>query len=347
VYANELVNDDCVLVKDLGIFVFFTNHTSGARDLFDSVDEQRYYSVIWGQGTAHLGRYTGVKLSSDPIVLSSQVVNAQNLFEEEFCAVVRQKIEHCDGVPIPCRFLDLGCGYGGLLRKFRDYGFLRHGEFGWAGNVSQCTIKACAHFNMWCGIVLVGVGVDFSARMCQQCVQNNVFSGMDSAIEVRNESYLDTSLDAEVVDVCVSMESFLHVGVERHRQVLLEAYRVLRPGGWLLFSDIMECPHVDPEEMRPFYERLNVSKLGSVTSYTKIAEEVGFRSISYVSHSEDVCTHYDAINRMVVAYRRHPDPAKRLDVSQEFYEYLEQSIRGWAELAAGRIEWGIFVCRKV
>lgn len=191
------------------------------------------------------------------------------------------------------------------------------------------------------------MGVDFSAKMCLQCVQNNAFSGMEDCIEVRNESFLDTSMSAEVVDVCVSLEAFMHVGVHRHRQALQEAYRVLRPGGWLLFSDVMECPGVDAEEMRPFYERLNVSKLGSVNSYRRAAEEVGFKEISYLSHAEDVSTHYEAINQMVVAFRRHPDPAKRLDVSQPFYEYLEQSTRGWAEMAAGRIEWGIFTCRKV
>lgn len=349
VYSSTLIKEDCVIVKDLGIFVFFTNRTSGARDLFDSADEQKYYSVIWGLGKAHLGRYTGVKLSKDPIVLSSQVVNAQNVLEDEFCEFVRQKIEHCDGVPIPCRFLDLGCGYGGLLRKFKDYGFLRDGKCCTGANFLLYFTAHYCNYYLLCILVSVhvGVGVDFSAKMCQQCVQNNRFSGMENSIEVRNESFLDTSLQDEVVDVCVSLEAFMHVGVERHKQALQEAYRVLRPGGWLLFSDLMECPGVDAKEMQPFYERLNVSKLGSVTSYTKIAEEVGFKSVSYVSHSEDVSTHYDAINRMVVAFRKHPDPAKRLDVSQRFYDYVEHSTRGWAEEATGRIEWGVFRCRKV
>ena len=50
-----LDNDNCMLVKDLGIFVFFNNLTTGARDLYDSDDAQKFYTEVWGGGTAHLG----------------------------------------------------------------------------------------------------------------------------------------------------------------------------------------------------------------------------------------------------------------------------------------------------
>ena len=317
-YSTALIKEDCLIAKDLGIFVFFTNRTSGARDLYDSMDAHIFYSVIWGQGTAHLGRYDDVRLSSDPIVLANQVVNAQALHEEDFCDAVRSKIEHCDGKPIPCRFLDLGCGFGGLLRKFRDYGFLRN-----------------------------GTGVDFSARMCKQCDQNNKLAGMHDCIEVRNESFLDTSLSDEAVDVCVSLEAFLHVGLDGPERALREAYRVLRPGGWLLFSDVMERPGVDPADMVAFYKNLHIDKLGSVENYTRIAKEIGFKDFSFTSHAKHVGTHYEAIHRMVIAFRNHPDPAKRLSVSDAFYRELELGMKNWAESANGRIEWGIFTMRKV
>lgn len=317
-YSSSLIPGDCLLTHGLGIFVFFSSRTSGARDLYDSDDAQMFYSQVWGGGTMHLGRYEDVRLSSDPHVLSSQIINAQNLHEEDFCAAVKAKIEHSEGRPIPCRVLDMGCGYGGLLRKFKDYKFLRN-----------------------------GIGIDFSAKMCQQCILNNKLASMGDVIDVRNESFLDTSLYDETVDVCVSMEAFLHVGVERHAAALKEAHRVLRPGGWLLFSDILECPGVDRDEIKPMYEGLHLKKLGTVEEYVKLAKEIGFSEISFESHSPNVPIHYEALHALVVAYRNHPDPAKRLQASPEFLENQLAIMKAWANLSAGRIDWGIFYMRKV
>jgi hypothetical protein len=54
--TQSLMDEDCLMVKDLGIFVLFGSHTSGARDIYDSEEAQRFYSDVWGGGTAHLGR---------------------------------------------------------------------------------------------------------------------------------------------------------------------------------------------------------------------------------------------------------------------------------------------------
>ena len=55
--------------------------------------------------------------------------------------------------------------------------------------------------------------------MCQQCKINNQLAGMSDAIEIRNESFLDMSVDDESVDVVISMDAFYHVGADKHYQV--------------------------------------------------------------------------------------------------------------------------------
>lgn len=64
-----------------------------------------------------------------------------------------------------------------------------------------------------------GIGIDFSAHMCQQCYVNNQLANMTDVIEIRNESFLDMSVEDEAVDVVISMDAFYHVGANRHRQV--------------------------------------------------------------------------------------------------------------------------------
>jgi sarcosine/dimethylglycine N-methyltransferase len=67
-----------------------------------------------------------------------------------------------------------------------------------------------------------GIGIDFSARMCQQCAINNKMANMSDVIEIRNESFLDMSVEDESMDVVISMDAFYHVGAERHRQVRIK-----------------------------------------------------------------------------------------------------------------------------
>lgn len=309
-------------MKDLGIFVLFGNRTSGARDIYDCDEAQRFYAEIWGGGTAHLGVYRSVELSVDPHVLSSQIMSAQMKHEEEFCAVVKRNIEHVnvDGkqVPIQCRFLDMGCGYGSFLRRAREAGFLRN-----------------------------GIGIDFSARMCQQCEVNNKMANMSKVIEIRNESFLDMSVEDESVDVVISIDAFYHVGADRHYQILKEAHRVLRPGGWMLFSDVMEFDGIDKAALKPIYEASHIESLGSVRAYRDHAAKLGYKAVSFESYADNVSTHYDAIIKLAEIMRNHPDPKKRFNVSEEYYSKLIANLSAWRDLASGRIEWGFFTMRKV
>ena len=122
---------------------------------------------------------------------------------------------------------------------------------------------------------------------------------------------------------------------------------MLRPGGWLLFSDVMEFDGVNKEELQPIYDVTHVSSLGSVSAYSKLAETLGYKAFSFESRAGSVNTHYEAILKLVQILRHHPDPRKRFDVTEEFYASLVTSMTAWRDLAAGRIEWGFFTMRKV
>jgi len=60
----------------------------------------------------------------------------------------------------------------------------------------------------------------------------------------------------------------VYVGLERQRIPVTEAAHMLRPGGWMIFSDIMQEEVVKSEsDMTPIYDRINLSKMGIVSNY--------------------------------------------------------------------------------
>merc|ERR1711935_994017 len=104
------------------------------------------------------------------------------------------------------------------------------------------------------------------------------------------------SVADESADVVISMDALLHVGPERQRRAVAEAARLLRPGGWMIFSDIMQEEVVASEQdMKPIYDRTNLSKMGTISNYKEALMECGFTNITTELHSENVSAHYGHI----------------------------------------------------
>ena len=79
------------------------------------------------------------------------------------------------------------------------------------------------------------------------CRQRNKEEGLEHLVSCPKElSVFETEQPANTFDLVLSQDSLLHCGNERHHAVL-EAARILKPGGFLVFTDIMQSDDADPE----------------------------------------------------------------------------------------------------
>lgn len=79
------------------------------------------------------------------------------------------------------------------------------------------------------------------------CRQRNKEEGLEHLVSCPKElSVFETEQPANTFDLVLSQDSLLHCGNERHHAVL-EAARILKPGGFLVFTDIMQSDNADPE----------------------------------------------------------------------------------------------------
>lgn len=304
------VGEDHMNLGGLGIFAWFSGEcTSNAKGYYDSDDAQKFYNNIWGEETIHIGRYD-MLTSQDKTDLSlhQQISKAQEYMEQEFMSLIKSKF----GTGEKVRMLDMGCGYGGLLRRLNE-----------------------------AGVVWNATGCDISVKMCHQANRLNQEQNCAQHIVVLEESYLDTSMGKESVDLVISMDALLHVGPEGQRKAIKEAARVLRPGGWMIFSDIMQQEDADAEEMKPIYERIHLSKMGTVSNYQSAMESVGFRNFDFLqANSSNVSSHYGTVAKVL------EEKGDEIGIGQEYQQRMKSGLSTWCDLAEKNIVWGFVVAQK-
>jgi len=298
----------------LAIFVWFDqNSTSKAKGYYDSDDAQTFYNKIWGEDELHVGRYDLLSEEDKAsLTLHEQIRKAEEHHENELVDIIRSRcLTENDSHAL--RVIDMGCGYGGLLRRLYKE-----------------------------GLVWKATGCDISHRMCAQARKRNTdLIGDDSTLEVLAESYLQISIGNESADVVVSMDALLHVGPERQKRAVAEAARILRPGGWMIFSDIMQEEIVASEEdMQPIYDRINLTKMGTVSNYKAALEECGFTSVTTDLHSENITTHYATVLAVT------QEKGASIGLSEGYLKKAEAGLKVWKEKSPGNIVWGIIAAQK-
>jgi len=272
------------------------------------VDAQKFYNNIWGEETIHNGRYDKLSEEEQDLPKTLQIARAQELLELDFVELIKSKMSH---VQPKMRIVDMGSGYGGLLRR------------------------------LWTeGLVWSATGADISYTMCEQARRLNEQLGCSQDITILEESYLDISLPDDSVDVVISMDALLHVGPERQRRAMQEASRILRPGGWIIFTDIMQKEIVDPEEMKPIYDRINLSKMGTVSNYKAALEACGFTEFSTDLFSSNIAKHYGNVLEVLV------EKGAGLGISEDYMIRMKKGLETWQTLAPENIEWGFMSAKK-
>jgi sarcosine/dimethylglycine N-methyltransferase len=154
--------------------------------------------------------------------------------------------------------------------------------------------------------------------------------------DFHNIEYPDGSFD-----VVWSQEAFLH-GADKH-QILSECYRVLKPGGTFIFSDILvrrDTPEADRERI---YARLNTVDIWDFSDYKDGLPEQGFDLLKAEDHSQYVAPTYGGVVSKVRDNRS--ELVER--IGDETVDKTIAALDFWVESAhAGKVGWGIFLAKK-
>ncbi|MFW6043788.1 MAG: methyltransferase domain-containing protein [Marinilabiliaceae bacterium] len=169
----------------------------------------------------------------------------------------------------------------------------------------------------------------------------NKEQGLDHLIDVIDGSYDQVPFDDNTFDVVWSEDAMLHS--PNKAEVIKEAFRILKPGGDLVFSDPMQTDNCDESVLQPIYKRINLSSMASPAYYRQIAKDAGFKEIEFEEMPQHLITHYARIHDET---ERQEEELKKT-VSQEYIKNMKAGLMHWVN--GGRqknLTWGIFHFKK-
>lgn len=216
------------------------------------------------------------------------------------------------GLGAKSRVLDLGSGYGGAMRRLVE-------RFG-------CD-AVCLNIS--------GKQNDTNRRLVRK-------AGLTEKIQVRHGVFEDVPAPATSFDVVWSQDAFLHS--DQRPKILEEAWRVLKPGGYLVFTDPSQVDGVETGVLQPVLDRLQLNSLGSPAFYREAAETLGFEVIEQREQREHLRTHYARVREELLAnYER----LREAGASAAYLDKMAVGLENWVKAAdAGHLSWGIQLFRK-
>jgi sarcosine/dimethylglycine N-methyltransferase len=210
------------------------------------------------------------------------------------------------------KVLDIGAGYGGSMRRI----------------VKQTGCEA--------------VCLNISETQNDTNRHKNRRAGLADKIRVVHGVFEDIPEPAVSYDVVWSQDSILHS--DQRDKVLAEVWRVLKPGGYFVFTDPMQADDVPEGVLQPVYDRLQLNSLGSFRFYKEAAKALGFEVLEQQVLTEQLRTHYDRVREELEA---NYDKLRDSGASAEYLDKMIVGLKNWVKAAdAGHLAWGIQLFRK-
>jgi len=173
----------------------------------------------------------------------------------------------------------------------------------------------------------------------------NAEAGLSEKIEVFDGSFenlpFETPGDNAGFDVIWSQDAILHS--EKRDQVLAEAFRVLKPGGYFIFTDPMQSDNCPEGVLQPIYDRIHLSSLGSPAFYGQTAKQIGFQVIHFDDLTYQLVNHYQRV--LEETSKKADELSGKIDPA--YIDRMKTGLGYWVDGGKkGYLAWGIFLLQK-
>jgi ubiquinone/menaquinone biosynthesis C-methylase UbiE len=165
--------------------------------------------------------------------------------------------------------------------------------------------------------------------------------GLADRVRVLEGNVMDVPLPDASMDAVVSQEALLHVPDKG--RALAEAFRILRPGGRLAFTDWTPDAPLSAADADLLWRGMAAQSLQSVTNYCALLEDAGFRIVAV----DDLAPEWGVIlAERLAMYRKLRQEAERAGTPQGHDAFHESYVRFVALVQSGELGGARFTAEK-
>ncbi|MEX2599896.1 MAG: methyltransferase domain-containing protein [Dehalococcoidia bacterium] len=166
-------------------------------------------------------------------------------------------------------------------------------------------------------------------------------AGLGHLVKTEYGDFHDLSYPDNSFEVVWSQEAFLH-GADKAK-IMREAFRVAKPGGWFVFTDVTVKGGTPEADRQRIYDRIKTSNMWDISDYEQGLANAGFTVTRVDDWSQYVAPSYGAVVEKVKAQR--DTLIARTD--EQTVDNTIGALTFWVDSAAkGNIGWALFVARK-
>ncbi|MEO0088889.1 MAG: methyltransferase domain-containing protein [candidate division WOR-3 bacterium] len=129
------------------------------------------------------------------------------------------------------------------------------------------------------------VGLDATPRMVEEAIKRTEAAGLSHLVEYVLGNALDLPFKQETFDVVWGQEAWCYITDKK--RLINEAYRVLKKGGKIGFTDWIITGEPSPAELQELLDSMTFPYMETFEGYQKLLKEAGFEILIARDETED------------------------------------------------------------
>ena len=165
-------------------------------------------------------------------------------------------------------------------------------------------------------------GIDLTPARVKGAEELTRLVGLQNSVRVIEGNVLKVPLPDASVDVVISQEALLHVPDKE--RALVEAFRILKPGGRIAFTDWVAHRPLSGADKELMWQGMAVADLYSLRTYAELIRKVGFT----VNSVEDLTVDWGVMLKQRLAmYRKLREEAQKAGTPAGHDAFFESYVR--------------------
>lgn len=185
-------------------------------------------------------------------------------------------------------------------------------------------------------------GVDMTKTMIDKAIERTKKAGLDNMIEYHKGNVMHLPYEDESFDIVWGQEAWCYVTDKN--KLLQEAYRVLKPGGKIGFTDWIITGDITKEELDPLYDTMVFPYMECFKGYQALLKDNGFNILDAQDQTEEYAKCFDDY---YVTVHEKLKPTILENFGQELFDFASNLVTIWRKAAKEhKVGRGFFIAEK-